>query len=181
MDAPPKLAPIYRSAELRGIEKAASALPLLERAGAAAADVAHKMASERSGAVLVLAGPGNNGGDAFVVARLLRQAFFEVVVVYRGDPATLFTTPQQRIAHSSRPGVQPRPPSRRLDGSVIVDGLFGIGLVRPLATADAALVEWATLGKPILALDILERARRRHTGIAAGPAIRARATATFLR
>jgi len=44
----------------------------MERAGQAAADVARTMLGDRGGSVLVLAGPGNNGGDAFVVARRLR-------------------------------------------------------------------------------------------------------------
>ena len=181
MDVPPKLAPIYRSAELRGIEKAASALPLMERAGAAAADVAHKMASERSGAILVLAGPGNNGGDAFIVARLLRQAFFDVIVVFRGDPARL--PHDAAAAHRAflvAGGATQAAMPETFDGSLIVDGLFGIGLARPLAAADAALVAWANAsGKPILALDI-PSGLDTDTGIAAGPAIRARATATFI-
>ena len=55
------------------------------------------MASERGGSVLVLAGPGNNGGDAFVVARRLREAFFDTIVVFRGDPARLPT--DAAVAH----------------------------------------------------------------------------------
>ena len=56
----PALAPVCRSNELRAIEAAARDLPLMSRAGLAAAEVARTMAGERGGAVLVLAGPGNN-------------------------------------------------------------------------------------------------------------------------
>jgi hypothetical protein len=66
------LAPVFRCAELHGIESAASDQPLMERAGLAGAEVARRMAGGGSGTVLVLAGPGNNGGDALVVARRLR-------------------------------------------------------------------------------------------------------------
>src|SRR4051812_25090557 len=67
-------APLYASADIRGIEKsfAAAAPPLMERAGAAAAALAAKLASDKTRDVLVLAGPGNNGGDARVVAELLK-------------------------------------------------------------------------------------------------------------
>src|SRR5688500_3147385 len=85
----PTLAPIYRCDELRVIEANASALPLMERAGLAGAAVARTLASEGSGWVLVLAGPGNNGGDAFVTARWLRSWFYVVIVVFTGDAAKL--------------------------------------------------------------------------------------------
>ena len=85
----PALAPVYRSTELRAIEASARDSPLMERAGLAAAEAARKLASERGGAILVLAGPGNNGGDAFVVARWLRQWFFVPTVVFQGDPSKL--------------------------------------------------------------------------------------------
>jgi len=83
------LAPIYRTSELRAIETSARRLPLMERAGSAAAQRARDLAGERDGKVLVLAGPGNNGGGAFVVARLLRQWFFDVAVAFAGEPDRL--------------------------------------------------------------------------------------------
>src|SRR5512141_2460680 len=89
MERGPALLPIYRTADLRVVEAAAKGEPLMERAGLAAAGVAAAMAGERGGTILVLAGPGNNGGDAFVVARVLRARFHEVAVVFRGDPSRL--------------------------------------------------------------------------------------------
>src|SRR6266536_4387941 len=89
MALPPVLAPVYRSVDLRAIEESARALPLMERAGLAAAEVARAMAGDRGGKVLLLAGPGNNGGDALVVARWLRQWYFDTTVVFRADPAKL--------------------------------------------------------------------------------------------
>ncbi len=181
MANPPALAPVYRVDELRRIESAAAGVPLMERAGAAAADIARTMASERGGPVLVLAGPGNNGGDAFVVARVLREAFFDVVVVFRGDTARLppdAAAAQSAFAAGGGAAVSAWP--ERFNGSLIVDGLFGIGLARPLAAADAALVERANASEiPILALDIPSGVNA-ETGVSMGPAIRARATATFI-
>ena len=78
----PALAPVYRTAELRAIEARHAGAGLMERAGAAARDVALAMLKERPGPVVVLAGPGNNGGDGLVLARLLRAGFHDVTVVF---------------------------------------------------------------------------------------------------
>ena len=83
------LDPIYRVAELRVLEAKARDAPLMERAGLAAATVARDLLATRSPRVLVLAGPGNNGGDALVVARWLRSWFFDVNVAFHADATRL--------------------------------------------------------------------------------------------
>jgi len=181
MAGPHALHPIYRTDELRVVEAAAGSLPLMERAGRAATDVALAMAGEGNGSVLVLAGPGNNGGDAFVVARLLREAFFDVTTVFRGDPAKLpADAAAAHRAFVSAGGTTVTDIPSAWSGALIVDGLFGIGLARPLPAAHSAMVEWANAsGVPTLALDI-PSGLAADTGIALGPAIRATATATFI-
>src|SRR5258706_15588908 len=73
--------PVYLTEDVRRIEHANAALPLMERAGAAAAELAVTLLSDKGKDVLVLAGPGNNGGDAKGVARLLQERFFRVSCV----------------------------------------------------------------------------------------------------
>ena len=175
------LLPILRASELRRLESAARGRPLMERAGLAAADVARTMVGDQCGSVLVLAGPGNNGGDAFVVARRLRESFFDVAVVFAGERAKLpadAADAYRAFVDGGGAATPDVPPSWR--GSLIVDGLFGIGLARPLSERYAAQVECANAsGLPILALDIPSGIDA-DTGVARSPAIRADATATFI-
>jgi hydroxyethylthiazole kinase-like uncharacterized protein yjeF len=135
----------------------------------------------RTGAVLVLAGPGNNGGDAFVVARWLRAWFYEVSVVFCGDASELpadAAAAYRALLDSGAATVAEVPANWR--GALIVDGLFGIGLARPLSGEYAAWVEWMNgAGVPILALDI-PSGLDAETGIARVPCVRASATATFI-
>ena len=178
MDA--NLAPIRLVAETREIEALHSHLPLMERAGLAAAEVARALAGDRGGRIVILAGPGNNGGDAFVVARWLRAWYFDLAVVFPGDVAAL--PPDARAAHAAFVAAggttTPSPDGER--PALVVDGLFGVGLARPLADAYAALVRWANdTGAPILALDV-PSGLNADTGIASDPTIRAAATATFI-
>ncbi len=178
MDA--RLEPVLRVADLRALEKSAGDAPLMERAGAAAAAIARTLAGERGGAIVVLAGPGNNGGDGFVVARLLRAAFHDVTVVFRDDAKKLPDDAAAALRAYLGAGatLAADPPAGHV--ALVVDALFGIGITRPLAARHAALVEWANgSGAPILALDI-PTGLNADTGIAHAPAIRAHATATFL-
>ena len=174
------LAPIYRVAEMRAIEAENDHLPLMERAGRAAADVARSLAGDRGGRIVILAGPGNNGGDALVVARWLRTWYFDLAVVFIGDAAKL--PPPAAAAHAAfveaGGSTVTLPATER--PALIVDGLFGVGLTRSLDDDYAALVHWANdSGAPILALDV-PTGLNADTGVAAGPTIHAVATATFI-
>jgi hydroxyethylthiazole kinase-like uncharacterized protein yjeF len=175
-----RLAPVLSIDRLRGVERRHAREPLMERAGAAAADIAAAMLSARGGRVVVLAGPGNNGGDAFVCARRLRERGFDVDVVAAGDGSHLPADAAAALAALQPAGATflPSPP----DGmpGLIIDGLFGVGLSRALAPPYAAWAAWANAtGAPILALDVpsgLDAA----TGVAREPVIEATATATFI-
>ena len=174
-------APVCRTAEIRVIEAAAAHAGLMERAGHAAAEVARAMAGERSGAILVLAGPGNNGGDAFVVARWLREWFFDVTVVFCADAARLPADAAAALTAFRGAGgtsVNAIPPAWH--GVLVIDGLFGIGLARAPAAPYAAMIERINAaGTPILALDV-PSGLDADTGAAFAPSVRADATATFI-
>ncbi|HEX5477304.1 MAG TPA: NAD(P)H-hydrate epimerase, partial [Burkholderiales bacterium] len=113
---------VYLSAEIRRIEQSAEklSLPLMARAGAAAAQLAARLVPDARKDVLVLAGPGKYGGDARLVAERLKEQFF-------------------RVTLASSPGEVPMDKSWGL----VVDGLFGIGLSRELAGDHATLVHYA--------------------------------------
>jgi len=150
--------PIYLAEDIRRIERAAgeASPPLMERAGAAAAALAATLAGDKAKDVLVLAGPGNNGGDARVVARLLQERFFRVEVV------------------SEMKQLQQR------SWGLVIDGLFGIGLAREIAGEHAALVDYANRQRcPVLALDI-PSGLHADSGRVLGRAVRATHTITFI-
>jgi ADP-dependent NAD(P)H-hydrate dehydratase / NAD(P)H-hydrate epimerase len=150
--------PICLAEDIRRIERAAGDArpPLMERAGAAAAELAAKLVGDKSRDVLVLAGPGNNGGDARVVAERLREKFFRVETV--SDAARIPAKPW----------------------GLVVDGLFGIGLAREIAGPHAALVDYANRQRcPVLALDIPSGIHA-DTGRVLGCAVRATHTVTFI-
>jgi len=175
-----RLAPVLSLPLLRDVERHHADEPLMERAGAAAADIAAAMLARNRGPVAVLAGPGNNGGDACVCARHLHASGFDVAVVWSADPARLAPAAAAAYAEASAAGVRfmPAPPSRT--PALIVDGLFGIGLSRPVKSPYDGWIEWANAqAAPVLALDVpsgIDAA----TGVAHPPTIAAAATATFI-
>ena len=177
---PPDLSPVYRIAELRALEAAAGDAPLMARAGQALASLAAQLAGDRGGRIVVLAGPGNNGGDGFVAALALRRMFYTVEVVFRGHgdklPADASAAFKAWLAAGGSTVTEPGTGAPAL----VVDALFGIGITRPLTKPYAQLVEWANgCGAPILAADI-PTGLNADTGIATAPAIRATVTVTFL-
>src|SRR6185503_17297271 len=153
----PHATPVYLTAEIRAIEKAAAgAEPLMEKAGLAAAELARDIAGGSGKPVLVLAGPGNNGGDALVLARHLRQWYFNVTVVFAGDEKKLSADAAAalRAWRAAGGATVPAMPAARQWG-LVVDGLFGIGLAREVAGPYAQWISAVNaLGAPVLALDV---------------------------
>ena len=151
--------PIYLTQDIRRIEQAAGNVSpgLMERAGAAAADLAAKLLPDAGKDVLVLTGPGNNGGDAKIVARILQEKFFRVSLAGNTEEIP-----------------------KDIRWALVVDGLFGIGLTRPVEGDYARLVEYANAQScPVLALDI-PSGLDSDTGRVLGSAVRATHTITFI-
>jgi hydroxyethylthiazole kinase-like uncharacterized protein yjeF len=168
--------------ELEALAAAASPKPaLMERAGETAAELARSLCGDTAKAILVVAGPGNNGGDAFEVATHLKRWFFRVSVVFAGEREKLPADARAALAKWEAAGgtlLDAIPEGTRFD--LAVDGLFGIGLKRPLAGKYAALVEALNaLRAPILALDIPSGIDA-DTGAVMGRAVRATHTITFI-
>lgn len=178
---------------LRNVERAVAAKlaahTLMARAGAALAEWLlgrlPALASAGRQPVLLLAGPGNNGGDAYVTARELHRRGV-LVDVWQLAPPTADDA-RWALADALACGVPVRPaPETWPEPSAyawIVDGLFGIGLARPLDGAAAALVEKVAhahaQGTPVLAIDI-PSGLAAATGLAGGPTIRADVTMAML-
>ncbi len=177
--------PIYLTADVRAIEAAAEAArkppQLMEKAGLAAAELARDLSGGTGKPVLVLAGPGNNGGDAFVLARHLRKWYFKVTVVFAGDEKKLSADAKAALGAWRKAGgkITPSLPSAAAWG-LVVDGLFGIGLEREVTGHYA---EWIAainrLGAPILAIDVPSGIQS-DTGRVMGCAVRATHTVTFI-
>ena len=104
--------------------------------------------------VVVLCGPGNNGGDGFVAARLLAEAGWLVRIALLGSRDHLKGAARHH-AELWREGVEPLTPAV-LDGAeLVVDALFGAGLSRALEGAAAeVLAAAASRGSPIVAVDV---------------------------
>jgi len=177
--------PVYLSADIRALERIAAAragaAPLMQLAGLAAAEYARELLGEYGRKVLVLAGPGNNGGDAFEVATHLMRWFYRVELVFAGDEHQLSEDALAALKKWRACGgsTYAAPPSA-LRPDLVVDGLFGIGLTRALEGGYADLIDGINrLPCPKLALDIASGINA-DTGAVMGTALRATHTITFI-
>jgi NAD(P)H-hydrate epimerase len=152
----------------------------MERAGAAAmSTLSHLWPDARS--IAVVAGPGNNGGDGLVLARLARQQGMTVVTLLVGEAGDLHGEALQAFQDLRRAGQDVRPfDAALLDAQdLIVDALLGIGVRAPLRPEwHAAILAMNACGCQILSLD-LPSGLDPDTGHAL-PAVRATATLSFL-
>jgi len=148
----PADAPILTTAAMRAAEAACagsgtSLAELMDRAGAAVADIAWRMAA--GGPVLILCGPGNNGGDGYVAARLLAERGAEVRVAAFAEPATDLARP----ARARWGGPVEALTLETAPAPLVVDALFGVGLTRPVS-GDLASILRRFAGRRVLAVDV---------------------------
>ncbi len=185
---------LLTSAAIRAVEEKhlAAGANLMARAGLAAANTARDMlraAKHHPARVLVLAGPGNNGGDAFEAAVHLRAAGCDISVWFGGDAARLPRDAQAAHAKWIAAGGtcnNALPALEHFD--LIIDGLFGIGLKRALGAPFSDIARRVNAASaaqtiPVLALDIpsgIDADTGNVFGEVMGCAIRATRTLTFI-
>ncbi len=146
---------------------------LMERAGLAVALAAVAMGAAYGRRVVVLAGPGNNGGDGYVAARYLRRRGVAVEV-------QALAPPKSPAAKSARQGaIDAGVPVRELGEPVradlLIDSVFGAGFRGSLSEQLGA---WTTIDAPVLAVDI-PSGLDSTTGQSTGPVFSADRTVTF--
>lgn len=182
---------LYSLAEIRAIEHAAarmlSAGTLMQRAGQAACKQALELlphsSSERS--VLVLAGPGDNGGDALDVAARLAQAGVNVALALFADVAKQSSDAHQALIRAQQSNVTFVDPSTAIQlvqrpWPLIIDGLFGIGLTRPITGELHKLVELVNQQHcNVLSLDIPSGLNADTGNVVGQPGIAIHATHTI--
>ncbi|MGB5947882.1 MAG: NAD(P)H-hydrate dehydratase [Parvibaculum sp.] len=160
------------------IERGRPGILLMENAGRAVADTV----SERfgGGRVAVLCGPGNNGGDAFIAASLLKERGRDVSLFLLGERERL-TGDAAEAAHRWNGPVHPLTADAAEGAAVIVDGIFGAGLSRDVNGATAELIRRVNrAGLPVVAIDV-PTGLDGDTGQVRGEAFSARVTVTFFR
>ncbi|HEX7368788.1 MAG TPA: NAD(P)H-hydrate dehydratase [Rhodanobacteraceae bacterium] len=183
MQNPDRQTALYTTAQVRALDQSAIAggipgIELMERAARAALDDLRRR-WPHARRICVLCGPGNNGGDGFLLAALARAAGMQVQVAAlsehaRGDAALA-------CDRFLREGGEVHDASAALpDAEVYVDALFGSGLDRaPDGTAAALIEALNAQRKPVLALDV-PSGLDSDTGVAFAPCVRATATACFV-
>ena len=156
-----------------------SGVELMGKAGGAVAELAARYKALGS-RVVVVAGPGNNGGDGFVAARLLAERGYQVRVVLVGE-ATRLKGDAALAAQRWTGPVQPAQSDVLGDADLIIDALFGAGLDRPVeGPARAMIMAMNTSAAPVIAVD-LPSGINGTSGAVMGEAVKAAATVTFFR
>jgi hydroxyethylthiazole kinase-like uncharacterized protein yjeF len=157
-------------------------ITLMERAGLAVAAEAARMAPSR-GRIAVLCGPGGNGGDGFIAARLLESWGYRVELALLGDRARMRGDPAL-AAERWRGPVHAGEGFAFNDADLVVDALYGAGLARDVDGAALGLVEAvnavARSGRAVLSVDTPSGVDG-ATGRVRGGAVQASASVTFFR
>ncbi len=164
-------------ADRRAVAAGTSVAALMARAGEAVAHEIVRRWTPRP--VVVLVGPGNNGGDGLVAALELAARGWSVRVAMAGGRERMRGAAREYADRWSGP-VEALAPAALQNAGLIIDALFGAGLDRPLEGAAAATLEAAAAGGlPLVAIDV-PSGLFGDTG-ASGGAVPAALTVTFFR
>lgn len=181
-----QLAGLYTAQHVRELDRRAiedlgiPGYELMTRAGHATLNALRaSWPSTRS--ICVLCGPGNNGGDGYVVARVARAQGLRATVVALADPAALRGDARRAYEDFAAAGGQCQAWSRHaLDADVIVDAVFGTGLTRePGDQAAEVLRAVNASARPVVAVDV-PSGLHADSGAVLGIAARAQLTVTFI-
>lgn len=175
----------YTTEEIRAIEAAEFArrdsFSVMQLAGEGVARQAQAMLPNQQGQLLVIAGAGNNGGDALVAATWLHRAGYNNLTVFLlGQPAS--KDAQKALQNWQEVGgeVSDNLNAFQLQpGDLVIDGLFGIGLNRDVTGAARDWIEAINTKKiPVLAIDV-PSGLNADTGQIMGIAVKANTTISF--
>lgn len=178
---------LYRAAQVREMDRIAieecgvSGAMLMERAGAAAYEVIRKH-WPAAGTITVICGGGNNGGDGYVIARLLKADGYSIRTLYTIPPEKLKGEAKQAADKLVSAGLEPEPyrADKLKNSDLIVDALLGTGLDREITGTMRSVIEGINASAiPVFAIDI-PSGLHADNGQVQGVSIRAEATISFL-
>jgi hydroxyethylthiazole kinase-like uncharacterized protein yjeF len=165
-------------ADRLAIASGLAAIALMEKSGRAVANATSRASHGKR--VVVVAGPGNNGGDGFVAARILAERGFSVRVAFAGNRERLKGDAAIAAVRWQGP-LEDASPDSLGDCDIVVDALFGAGLDRPVEGPARAMIEAMNgAGVPVIAVD-LPSGINGTTGVVMGLAVKASQTVTFFR
>jgi NAD(P)H-hydrate epimerase len=185
---------LFTREESRDVDRAAMkelgivSLVLMENAGRGATEAIREAFGDRLQRVVLVGGPGQNGGDAWVIARRLTLLGYRPLAVLVGDASRLRGDAQANWALLGKLGIETAEVSldraksvgeHLTDATLVVDGLFGTGLDRPITGGYAdAITAIDAAAAPLVALD-LPSGLDADTGAIFGVAPHAAMTITF--
>jgi NAD(P)H-hydrate epimerase len=151
-------------------------MDLMSNAGVAVAEVViHHFERQPT---LILCGPGNNGGDGFAVAKILKKNLWPITVATANLDHKMSAAAQaHRLAWKDE--ILPLDPSLLDEFSLVIDGLFGTGLARPLGSPYLEIIEAMNhLKIPVVSID-MPSGINSNSGDVMGAAVNAAFTVTF--
>lgn len=168
-------------ADAYAINSGIPGLTLMENAGRAVADEV-KTVVKPGAAIVIMCGPGNNGGDGFVAARRLQDDGYKVKVAL-SCPLQALTADAAEMARKWTGPIEEFIPATLAGADAIIDAVFGAGLTRPIEQnwhGAPVLASMNGAACPVLSVDV-PSGLNGSTGEAAGMVVRATKTVTFFR